>query len=296
MNPFQLHACLAEAFRNVERHRDAANLIREHSVNRRNIREVALDAVNLGGCRQVLDLGSGFGPFIDVLKGRLAPGTRVTGVDVFGDYGAPFLAACREAGLQGTFLKDGASVIETFPARAFDLIVCSYSLYFFPERVPDISRTLRDAGTFIAITHDRNNMRELILAVKAILAELGHPPDDPLPVENILGRFTAENGRALLAPWFGEIRAIDYPNALVFEAEGQPQLLRYFRFKSPFFLHGTAFTTETVARHLEARLRPRNRFVLSKNDRIFLCSSPRPENASRRTGTGDPSGATQAPV
>lgn len=284
MNPFPLDTCLAEAFRNVERHRDAANLIREHSVNRRNIREVALDAVDLRGCRRVLDLGSGFGPFIDVLKGRLAPGTRVTGVDVFDDYGEPFLAACREAGFQGSFLKDGVSVIETFPPRVFDLVVCSYSLYFFPERVPDISRTLHAEGTFLAITHDRNNMRELITAVKAILAELGHPPDEPLPVENILGRFTAENGQALLQPWFDDIRVIDYPNTLVFEAESQPQLLRYFRFKSPFFLHGTALTAETVARHLEARLGPLERFVLSKNDRIFLCSSPRPENAPRRTG------------
>ncbi len=274
MKSAQLDACLAEAFRNVERHRDAADLIRAHSLNRRSIREVALEGLDLGGCRKILDLGSGFGPFIDVLKGRVAPGAVLTGVDVFDDYGAPFVSACREARLRGVFLSDGVSVIETFPERTFDLIFCSYSLYFFPDRIPDISRILRDDGVFVAITHDRNNMRELIAAVKAILSDLGHRPDDPLPVEDILGRFTAENGEAMLKPWFGDIRAVDYPNTLVFEAEHQPELLRYFHFKSPFFLHGTPFRADTVADLLEARLRPQERFVLSKNDRIFICSSP----------------------
>jgi hypothetical protein len=49
-------------------------------------------------------------------------------------------------------------------------------------------------GGFIAITHDRRNMGELMDITKEILRNLGLPPENGrLPIEGILSRFCAEN-------------------------------------------------------------------------------------------------------
>lgn len=114
---------------------------------------------------------------------------------------------------------------------------------------------------------------------KEILRSLGRLPEDGrLPIEGILERFCAENGLTLLAPLFGRVQILDYDNSLVFQPQDMDHLLTYFRFKGPLFLGGADDETEAlvhrVALALEQSSLRHQGLVLSKDDRIFICSAP----------------------
>ncbi len=271
-------AIVLDIFANISSHRFASEVIRRHSSNPRDIREEALGAFDLSRCRSILDIGCGFGFFTEALKGRVHPEAAVTGIDVIPEYKEPFLETCRRSGLKGSFFSEGVEPLRTFPSRSFDLILSSYSLYFFPEVIPEISRILRQSGRFIAITHDKENMTELIAVIKDILREKAILRESRLPIEAIVGQFSAENGMELLSPWFRKIDRIDYRNTLTFPAENLAALIGYFRFKSAFFLSRTYLDGKGVAELLKNRLQSilehKGVFMLSKDDTIFACTEP----------------------
>ncbi|MBI4632409.1 MAG: class I SAM-dependent methyltransferase [Deltaproteobacteria bacterium] len=269
---------MVKVFDDVTGHRRAATIIKNHSTNTQDIREVALAGLDLSSCRQILDLGCGFGFFTEGLKGKVHPDAIVTGVDVIGDYEEPFLDACRHAGVKGRFLPARASLIGEFAAATFDLVLCSYALYFFPRIIPYLARITREKGIFITITHNRDNMRELIEAVKRVLPEAGAGNKRSLPVEKLIAGFSSENGAALLSPWFSRVQAIGYHNSLIFSPDDIRELLEYFRFKTLFFLSETPCDVQTVTALLAGQLQriavAQNRFVLLKDDGIFICTDP----------------------
>lgn len=270
---------VTEVFVGVEAHKSTAALIRSHSTNQRDIREIALNDLDLTECRHILDLGCGFGFFTEALRQRVQSEAVVTGLDMIPAYEPLFLEVCRKADLQGRFIAAPVSHIKTLPDRSYDLILCSYALYFFPEIISHIARLLAPEGIFATITHALQNMRELIAATKTVLTNKGNFNRHRLPVENTIGRFCAENGHDLLRPWFTRVEATDYPNDLIFKQDEASHLLRYFHFKSPFFLAGIDSDREEVliqlATHLEDLFRTHRGFSLSKNDRIFVCRQPR---------------------
>ena len=202
----------------------------------------------------------------------------VTGVDVVGGYEKVFLETCREAGLEGKFLGGSASLIKKLPVRSFDLILCSYALYFFTDLIPAISRILTANGFFVAITHDRNNMKELIAVTKDVLARNNMLKEKELPLETIISQFSSENGMNLLAPWFGQVKMVDYFNSLVFRPEDGTKITEYVHFKGPFLLTGTEYEMEWVVQLLSIQFQQasflQHGFTISKNDRIFICSLP----------------------
>jgi ubiquinone/menaquinone biosynthesis C-methylase UbiE len=265
-------------FGDVLGHRAIAEIIRNHSTNERNVRGHALEGLDLRECRDILELGCAFGPFTEILRGRVAPDGEAVGVDIVEAYRPQYLEACRRAGLRGRFLADGSPVVRTFPAQSFDLVLCSFALYFFPEIIPEIARILRPEGLFVVVTHDRQNMGELADLIRETLVREGDLPGGRLPVEGIVARFSAENGGELLAPWFGRIEVLDHRNTLVFPSSDIPQILQYVRFKSPFLLTGTSRTvpelTALLGRELENWSRRTGNIRLSKNDRIFRCHLP----------------------
>lgn len=267
-----------QVFTDVRAHRVIADLIRKHSTNKNDVREVAIDGLNLGDCREILDLGCGFGFFSEFLQGRVHQHAVVTGVDVVGGYKKVFLETCRAAGLEGRFLEGSASLIKKLPVRAFDLILCSYALYFFADIIPAISRILTAEGIFITITHDRNNMKELISVTKDILARNNMLKEEMLPLEKIVSQFSSENGMNLLAPWFGQVKTIDYFNSLVFRPEDILKITEYFLFKHPFLLTGTDYEMEWVIQLLSLEFQQgsflKDGFTISKDDRIFICTLP----------------------
>ncbi len=270
---------IQKVFNDIHAHRHIADLIRRFSSNQRDVRQVALEGLDLRGCRRILDLGCAFGSFAESLRGRVHPAATITGVDVIEAYEPLFCEACRQAGIRGLFLPGGTSVLQTFADRSFHLILCSYALYFFPEVIPDISRLLSRKGIFIAITHHRRNAGELIDLTKNILAAKGLFRKRELPFEAIIGRFAAENGEALLKPWFQRIKTIDYPNTLAFPNADARYLLEYFRFKSPLYFTGVETDAEAllplVLGDLERVFAERNGLTISKDDRIFICTLPR---------------------
>lgn len=265
-------------FDNVQAHLRIAELIRRFSTNKRSIHETALEGLYLKECRQILDLGCAFGPFTEKLKARVSPDAVATGVDAIGTYEPLYLAACQRAGVRGRFFSGGTSVLETFTDGSFDLILCSYALYFFPQAISEIARLLHKKGTFIAITHHRRNAGEMIALIKRILDAMGQFHEKDLPVEIITGRFSAENGEALLQPWFGRIDVIDFPNRLVFPKQDSEYVLEYFRFKSPLYFIDTGLDMEAVipavSEHIRRAAYGRKDITITKDDRIFVCASP----------------------
>lgn len=270
---------IRQVFRNVQKHRHIEQLIRQFSSNKEDIRLTALNAVNLSGCRRVLELGCAFGAFTESLKGRLHPHASMTGVDMIAEYKPFYLEACERAGYPGQFSAAGVASVKKLPPASFDLIICSYALYFFVDMIPDIARLLGKDGCFITITHDERNMQELIHITRKTLIE-NHLLENHhlLPIEVILRQFSSENGEELLRPYFSGIQKLDFENTLIFQPWDIYFFVDYYQFKSPFFLAGTGARQESIVHKLLHKLQDMgaNRKAISmwKNDAIFICTNP----------------------
>jgi ubiquinone/menaquinone biosynthesis C-methylase UbiE len=270
---------IRQVFRNVQKHKHIEQLIRQFSSNKDDIRLAALNQVDLTSCRTVLELGCAFGAFTEALKGRLDQEANITGLDIVSEYEPFFLEACRQAGYRGTFSPVGVHSIKKYPAASFDLIICSFALYFFVETIPEIARILKKDGIFIAITHDQCNMQELIFITRKTLKEHKLLANNQLlPIEIILKQFSAENGEKLLSPLFGLIRKFDFKNSLVFQPWEIYFFIDYYQFKSPFFLAGTEAHKKNIIDKLLHKLQDIGAeskvITMCKDDAIFICSNP----------------------
>jgi len=219
-------------FRDVQKHLAIAQFIRRFSTNKEDIRKKALINIDLSASRNVLELGCAFGSFTEALQGRLHPDAQITGMDMIPEYKPLFLDACRRAGYVGHFYSSGIQRIKKIRDNTFDLVICSYALYFFPEIIPDISRILRNKGYFITITHSRKDMHEMVSIIKKITKQSIKSP--ALPLEIIFEQFSAENGALLLKPFFGQITEIEFNNSLVFQSDDLDHFWNYFLFKNHF--------------------------------------------------------------
>jgi hypothetical protein len=87
------------------------------------------------------------------------------------------------------------------------------------------------------------------------------------------------NGEALLQPWFGRVKVIDYPNKLVFSKQDIECFLEYYRFKSPLYFMDTGLDMEAVIPVVSEQIRratsERQGITISKDDCIFICALPR---------------------
>lgn len=270
---------IRKVFRNVQEHRLIEQLIRQFSTNKEDIRKKALEQTDLSSCKNVLELGCAFGSFTEALKDRLHPAAKINGIDIVPEYGPFFLQACQHAGYAGTFSSSGINQIKKYPAAAFDLIICSFALYFFAGMIPEIARILKKDGRFVAITHYQSNMQELIEITKKILEEdellTG---SELLPIEVIVRQFSAENGRELLSKSFGRVISIDFKNSLIFLPEEINFFIEYFHFKSPLFLIGTntgsKLIVDELIRELQNVAAKKKVITMCKDDNIFICSQP----------------------
>lgn len=270
---------IRQVFRNVQRHQHIEKLIRQFSSNKDDIRITALNQTDVSSCRQVLELGCAFGAFTEALKGRLSPDAFITGLDMIAEYEPFFLAACGRAGYPGRFSSAGIEAIKKYPPSSFDLIICSYALYFFVGMIPEIARVLKEDGLFITITHDECNMQELIHITRATLKEHHLLAGNRLlPIEIIIRQFSADNGKDLLDPYFGSVRRFDFQNSLVFQPWEIFFFVDYYQFKSPLFLSGTGATKEKLVQKMLHKLQDtgagRKVISMCKDDTIFICAKP----------------------
>ena len=270
---------IRKVFRDVQKHLAIAQLIRRFSTNKDDIRKTALNQADLSNCQDVLELGCAFGAFTEALKEKLHPEAKITGIDIIPEYKPFFLEACRRAGYSGHFSYYGIDKIKKYPTGSFDLVICSYALYFFPNMIPEISRVLKKDGIFITITHSQADMREIVSIVKNILQQNNSIDDkQSLPIEIIFDQFSAENGNALLHPFFSRIQEIDFKNTLVFQPQEIDHFLDYFQFKKSFFLSGTDAHNKIIINQLMRELQnsamKNNLVTMCKDDKIFICSHP----------------------
>ncbi len=93
-----------------------------------------------------------------------------------------------------------------------------------------------------------------------------------------MDRFSAENGDKILAPFFGEIQAIDYKNKLIFQPQEIDYFLEYFHFKKSFFLmvaddHKKNIADQLVRELKNTAIKEKN-ISMCKDDKIFIASQP----------------------
>ncbi|HNQ21591.1 MAG TPA: class I SAM-dependent methyltransferase [Phycisphaerae bacterium] len=251
-------------------HEAISAMVRQRSTNTADVREVALAGLDLAAARRVLDLGCGFGFLAEALAPRLPATTRVLGVDVWASNREPFLSrlACRHR--TGAFECLEVQRQVPWPRRSFDLVTCSYSLYFFPDIIPEVARVLSPEGIFLVITHSEHSFRGLFHAA-GLDAEGSR-------LRALLGHFSAENGEQKLAAWFEDVRRVDYKNELRFERAHLDELLAYVRFKVPLLFPGARAdgpVPPAQAEHVRATLSRRGTVIIEKDDAIFHCRRPR---------------------
>jgi ubiquinone/menaquinone biosynthesis C-methylase UbiE len=271
----------ADIFMDIEAHIESGRFIRDCSLNRRDIRDFTFGDVDLSSCRDILDLGCAYGFFTRGLAGRLHPDAHINGVDLWGGCEAYFLAACRESGYTGQFCLSDKAFCKRYQDKSFDLVLCSYTLYFFPEAIGEISRILRRNGIFISVTHSVPHMQELTGILKNMLKEQADCDVRTLPMEKLMDAFSSDNGKQLLSPWFGEIRTKNYENTLRIDQESLSGLIRYLCFKKPLFFPDACrvdnrFIETAVADVLRDILARRKLLTITKNDTVYTCRHPQP--------------------
>jgi ubiquinone/menaquinone biosynthesis C-methylase UbiE len=165
----------------------------------------------------------------------LIPDAIITGIDCHSKYKQLYLKACSDTGIQGNFISDGISVINSYSPKSIDLILCSYALYYFPEYIEQISRILKEDGIFLVITHAQPHMKEFTRYVKDILYNEGIECREPLPYESLIEGFSNENGENLLSARFLNVQSIKYIGRLLFNHDDIESLTAYFKFKRSFW-------------------------------------------------------------
>jgi len=269
---------LAEVFKDASTHQTVAKIIVKHLTNQTDVREAALTGLDLSACRNILDLGCGFGFFTRAMKGRVHPEARITGIDRHHQYKDPYMLSCSDADLSCTFIDQGIKALNQFHDNSMDLVICSYALYFFPEIITEISRVLKDDCFFITITHAKPHMQEFTSYVRKILLANRIDPGDLLPYEALIDNFSNINGTALLRDGFCSVRPRPYISSLIFNKEDFNDFVTYFDFKHSFFLPQNHVDqdewTKIILDHVKADLDKKGSLRITKDDMIFVCTTP----------------------
>ena len=269
---------LAKVFQDADKHRKIAGIVAKHLSNKEDIRGQALNGLDLSGSKSILDLGCGFGFFTEALKDRVHPEAKISGVDRYPEYEWFYFQSCEKAGIKADFLSNGIKVIEQMDDHSFDLIICSYALYFFPEAIHHISRILKDDGVFITITHAMPHMQEFTAYVRGILKKNGVIVTIDLPYETLISRFSDKNGAEMLQAYFSKIKVMKYKANLVFGMGDHEDLVSYFNFKQSFFIPENIDPDDELHHKVVAGIKQdmeiKQGLKITKNDVIFVCLGP----------------------
>ncbi len=239
---------------------------------------MALEGLNFGSFQNIIDLGCGFGFFTSSLKGKIRYDAAVTGIDRIDKYRSMFLETCNNIGIKGTFYSSGAEMIKALPSNSFDLILSSYSIYFFPELIPQIARILKPEGGLVIITHSTKHVPECINLARESLIEFGTPPPDKFPYEELIERFDDADAFAVLSKYFNQVSVKEFESSLVFNKNNFAELRKYFEFKKPYYIPSNIklkqLLFERMMEKLMNHLRLHELFTITKNDIIYTSFEP----------------------
>jgi len=272
---------IAGTYTAVDEHIGKRRHIRRYSENRDDIRDVALRGLDVTGTVRALDLGCSYGFFTEKLVRCLGPQADITGIDLIDEGNrACFLRILRDAGSSGRFIAGKADLIKTMADGSFDLVAASYSLYFFPHLIGEISRILSRDGVFVALTHTEDSLKELIGLIP--LPGSGEEVRREPAISRLFRVFSMENGEERLKDYFGTIERIPYPNRLVFPLEHIEDCYDYVLKKRTLMFKETLDTdpgrldgiVEEFFRRVRASAREKRVLEITKDDCVFRCRDP----------------------
>ncbi|MCX8110539.1 MAG: class I SAM-dependent methyltransferase [Syntrophorhabdaceae bacterium] len=244
---------IIKSYSDQEFHKKIGSLIKRYSKNQKDIREEVNRLVDFKNHHRLLDIGCGYGWFIELLPVRL---DLIMGIDCNGENEQEFKKICEKKADEVIFKRLMLPAHIDMPSGYFDLIVSAYSLYFFPDALSEIKRLISPEGLFIVITHSSSMLEE---------GEKFFNFDN---LRKVIERFSAENGYDILKDYFSKITHVDYPNELVFTEEDDSALVQYIEFKKAFIEKDV--DPETVKEKMLEELKIKKILTFNKNDRIFL--------------------------
>lgn len=263
-------------------HQQIHRLISDHSTNRQDIRTTAFSGLDFSKVHHILDLGCAFGYSILGLKDRIQPGTHIVGFDLQEGYQKPYLNACRKIGAKGEFHISDVAELATYPNNIFDLVIASFSMYFFPNSLAHIAGVLKSDGSFVTITHSENLLRELIQHIPEAMNDLGVKLPEILCIQRLFQEFSCENGEQLLTRYFREISHKRFDNRLHFIQNDLGKFINYVEMKKHLFFKeayeecpdNVSAVLERVMQAITVQATQKGWVEFNKNDCVFICSSP----------------------
>ncbi|HDP25625.1 MAG TPA: class I SAM-dependent methyltransferase [Deltaproteobacteria bacterium] len=275
------HEDIRSTYEPIDDHRQTSQLIQRYAANARDIREVALEGLRLTGYTRVIDLGCGYGFFTEKLRDRLAPSATIVGVDVVNAANRQsFEETVSALGYGVEYIHGSADLITEMDDACWDLVVASYSLYFFPHLIPQISRILRPGGIFIALTHSRHSLKEAISLVPGCMKISGLDPPGELRINRLFEAFSLEGGYEQLRGHFARIERIVYENTLTFPHDQIRDCIKYFDKKRHLIfkevMEAYPYKVEEVLsrfnRAISEQSQINGKVTITKDDAVFRCS------------------------
>ncbi len=275
---------IKKTYESIQSHIRTKHIILNYSKNAGDIRKVALEGLDLSKVRRVLDLGCGYGFFTESLKGLLKKGTTIVGMDLIDENNRDsFLTTVAEMGYRGEFIAENANSIKTMEDSSFDLIIASYSLYFFPYLIDEIARILDKGGIFIAVTHTEYSLQEVIQMIPRCIEDQGLVPPDEILISRLFRTFSMENGEEQLAPYFEETERIVFENSLTFPEAMVNDCIEYLEQKKHLLFKDILESypermddiISSFYRNIMKFARKEEMIALTKDDVVFRCYRPR---------------------
>lgn len=278
------------SYEKVGSHRQSRGTILKYSKNPIDVRTIALSGLDLSSVKNVLDLGCGYGFFSEALAAVLGSAVHIAGIDLVESNRAPFMDTLASLGVPGEFMCGSTDLIRTMESGRFDLIIASYSLYFFPHLIPEIARACRPGGVFIAITHSRFTMKEILGFIPACMKEVGIKPPSELMIRKLFKSFSSENGLSLLEPYFDHVERIIFRNELIVPPDEVSQFISYLDGKEYLMLKDVRDIYPTKIDQVkecfyrkvyESAKIMKGDMIITKHDSVFRCFHQKKEGLSR---------------
>lgn len=253
-------------------------IIKSYSTNNCDIRDLAVGGIDLSSVENVLELGSGYGFFIEKLKGKLSRDADICGIDLVEQNRDLYLNTVASIGYRGRFINSNADIIKTIEPCSFDLVISCYSIYFFPHLIPDILNVMKKGGRLIIVTHSKYSLNEAIAIIPLCNADFCTGDDEPM-ISRLFSTFSLENGRELLKPFFDNIDILEYKNKMIFQPDAVDDCIYYLIKKKNLIykdirhygIDRDISIEEAIAENVKKYMDQNRTLSLTKDDAVFRC-------------------------